>query len=100
MLRMQVNGHATAEQRAERSQASAAASERQTAVAADDVLVFRWESDHFHLMGGTGRGAGWANIVDVGHAGPRDPQADRTSRRSKARMPMTASTTEGMASAT
>ena len=35
------------------------------AVETDDVLVFQWESDHFRLSGGTGRGAGWANIVEV-----------------------------------
>src|SRR4051794_35983640 len=32
---------------------------------AKDVLVFRWEDDTFHLVGGSGRGAGWANNVDV-----------------------------------
>jgi diguanylate cyclase (GGDEF)-like protein len=32
----------------------------------DDVLVFRWTPDAFRLIGGRGRGAGWANIVEVG----------------------------------
>src|SRR3954447_16410148 len=34
--------------------------------AVDDVLVFRWTPDCFRLIGGRGRGAGWANIVEVG----------------------------------
>jgi diguanylate cyclase (GGDEF)-like protein len=34
---------------------------------AEDVLVFRWEPNVFRLIGGRGRGAGWANIVDVDH---------------------------------
>ena len=33
--------------------------------AVEDVLVFRWTPDCFRLIGGRGRGAGWANIVDV-----------------------------------
>jgi diguanylate cyclase (GGDEF)-like protein len=32
---------------------------------ADDVLVFRSGPDGFRLIGGRGRGAGWAGIVDV-----------------------------------
>ena len=32
---------------------------------AEDVLVFRWTPDSFRLIGGRGRGAGWAGIVDV-----------------------------------
>lgn len=34
-------------------------------VMAEDILVFRWAPDTFRLIGGRGRGAGWANIVDV-----------------------------------
>jgi diguanylate cyclase (GGDEF)-like protein len=30
-----------------------------------DVLVFRWTAPTFHLIGGAGRGAGWADVVDV-----------------------------------
>jgi len=33
---------------------------------AEDVLVFRWQDNVFRLLGGKGRGDGWANIVDVG----------------------------------
>lgn len=29
-----------------------------------DVLVFEWRDDSFHLVGGRGRGEGWANIVE------------------------------------
>jgi diguanylate cyclase (GGDEF)-like protein len=32
----------------------------------EDILVFRWTPDSFRLIGGRGRGAGWANIVEVG----------------------------------
>jgi diguanylate cyclase (GGDEF)-like protein len=32
---------------------------------AEDVLVFQWETSFFRLIGGRGRGAGWADIVDV-----------------------------------
>ncbi len=32
---------------------------------ADDVLVFRAGTSGFRLIGGTGRGAGWASIVDA-----------------------------------
>ncbi len=41
------------------------APDRVTDALAEDVLVFRWRDSSFQLMGGTGRGAGWANIVDV-----------------------------------
>ena len=35
----------------------------------EDVLVFRWANGVFHLVGGSGRGAGWAGIVEVSPAG-------------------------------
>src|SRR4051794_17618049 len=35
---------------------------------AKDVLVFRWDDGSFHLLGGTGRGASWAGIVEFGQA--------------------------------
>ena len=45
--------------------AIAAIAERVTDELAEDVLVFRWRDNCFRLIGGTGRGAGWANIVDI-----------------------------------
>jgi diguanylate cyclase (GGDEF)-like protein len=35
---------------------------------AEDVLVFRRADGVFHLVGGAGRGAGWASIVDIAPA--------------------------------
>ncbi|MEP7360115.1 MAG: hypothetical protein ABI744_00915 [Chloroflexota bacterium] len=32
---------------------------------AEDVLVFEWQPDGFKLVGGKGRGAGWADIVEL-----------------------------------
>src|SRR5690242_2085029 len=46
---------------------------------AEDVLVFRWVPDNFRLVGGKGRGAGWANIVEVS---PADSPAIRNAWRS------------------
>lgn len=48
-----------------RDMASAATAERATDDLAEDVLIFRWRDNCFRLIGGTGRGAGWANIVDI-----------------------------------
>src|SRR6188768_54527 len=39
-----------------------------TAMPDNDVLVFRWDAGTFRLIGGTGRGEGWASIVDVPQA--------------------------------
>lgn len=38
----------------------------ETTIAVDDVLVFEHSEAGFSLIGGSGRGAGWAGIVDVG----------------------------------
>lgn len=46
---------------------------------AEDVLVFRWAPDTFRLIGGRGRGAGWANIVEVS---PADSPAIQSAWRS------------------
>jgi diguanylate cyclase (GGDEF)-like protein len=48
---------------------------------AEDVLVFRKAPDTFRLIGGSGRGAGWANIVEVS---PADSLAIRNAWRSGA----------------
>ena len=45
--------------------AIAAIAERVEDELAEDVLIFRWRDNCFRLIGGTGRGAGWANIVDI-----------------------------------
>jgi diguanylate cyclase (GGDEF)-like protein len=36
-----------------------------TALGADDILVFRGDDDVLRLVGGVGRGAGWAEIVEI-----------------------------------
>ncbi len=48
------------------------------AAPADDVLVFEHSGDGFALVGGLGRGASWAGIVDVGEE--RDSLVDRAWR--------------------
>src|SRR6266545_3150181 len=44
----------------------------------DDVLVFARDGDRFRIVGGKGRGAGWAEIVEI-HAS-EEPFADRAWR--------------------